>query len=133
MYDGKRHLWATNFFWAKTKADHDAEHAVASGREIVLHIHVSKVVTVCRSDGGTVCYKDRRDFYDFSKANRRARVINARNHALLRFDASGGRSPSFLLPRRSWMMSDRSRFHVRFRGSGESEMTAPLFRIARIS
>jgi hypothetical protein len=63
-----------------------------------------------------------------------ARVINARNHALLRFDASGGRSPSFLLPRRrSWMMSDRSRFHVRFRGSGESEMTAPLFRIARIS
>src|SRR5262245_48433031 len=33
VYDGKRHLPSTNFFWAKTKTDHDAEHAVANCRE----------------------------------------------------------------------------------------------------
>jgi hypothetical protein len=89
VYDGKRHLSSTNFFSAKTKTDHDAEHAVANCREIVLHIHVAKVVTVCWSDGGAVClYKDRHAFYDSSKASRRARVMSARNHALLRSDAS---------------------------------------------
>jgi hypothetical protein len=55
----------------------------------LLHIHVTKVVTVCRSDGGTVClYKDRHDFYDSSKVTRRARVMSARNYALLGLDAS---------------------------------------------
>ena len=35
-----------NFLWVKTQSNHDGEHAFAYRREIMLHIHVPKVIAI---------------------------------------------------------------------------------------
>src|SRR5262245_12878809 len=58
-HNGKRNFSPVDFFRAEPQADHDGEHAVADRCEIVLHVHVAKMVAVRRGDGGPVClYKD---------------------------------------------------------------------------
>src|SRR5512132_4144516 len=59
-HNGKRNLPPADFFWAKPQADHDSEHPVADRCEIVLHVHVAKMVTVRGGNSGPVClYKNR--------------------------------------------------------------------------